>query len=121
MMYTSAQIIETAKLISPALPKLLSSSDASKVQDELQSLIAVQDFSQIWKILSQYPQTHRWCSRYLRNNSTRSGSRLLGNKVADPSSLIYACAHCDYRDVIFFLGMTPERCPKHPKDALFRV
>lgn len=123
-MYTPQEILEAAKAISPALPKLLDEPTATQLQAQLNTHVAAQDIANIWETLERSPQTQRWRDKFLEAkefNQSRSGSQLAGDMVAQPSGLIYACPHCDYRDVIFLLGMDPDPCPAHPDAVLYRV
>ena len=122
-MYTSQQILDAAEIISPILPQLLDQADAVNVQAQLELSILGKDIGQIWQILDQYPQTQRWRDKYFDPSliRVRSSSSLAGEMVAQPSGLIYACPHCDYRDVIFRIGMDPAPCPKHPDAILKRL
>ena len=123
-MYTPQQILNTAKAIQSVLPQLLDPAAASAMQAQLEPLLLNQDIAKIWETLDQFPQTQRWRTKYLNQEiatATRSGSQLAGDMVAQPSGLIYACPHCDYRDVVFLLGMAPDPCPDHPDALLHRV
>ncbi|WP_008307986.1 hypothetical protein [Leptolyngbya sp. PCC 6406] len=121
-MYTSEEILDAAKAILPALPKLLDEPTATQLQAQLNIHLAAQDIDQLWATLERSPQTQRWRSKYLNQVKVKgSGSQLAGDMVAQPSSLIYACPHCDYRDVIFLLGMDPDPCPDHPAAVLQRL
>jgi hypothetical protein len=122
-MYTPQEILNAAAIISPILPQLLNSSDAVKVQEQLDLAIVGKDIEQIWQILDQYPQTQRWRNKHFDPSliRVRSGSNLKGDMVAQASGLIYACPHCDYRDVVFLLGMEPDPCPRHPDVTLQRL
>lgn len=122
-MYTPQQILDAAEIISPILPQLLDQVDAVNVQAQLELAILGKDIAQIWQILDQYPQTQRWRDKYFDPSliRVRSSSNLTGDMVAQPSGLIYACPHCDHRDVIFRIGMDPDPCPKHPDTTLQRL
>ena len=121
-MYTPQEILNAAKAILPVLPKLLDEPTANQLQAQLNTHLAAQDIAKIWETLDRSPQTQRWRSKYLNQEiATRSGSQLAGDMVAQPSGLIYACPHCDYRDVVFLLGMDPDPCPEHPDAVLHRV
>jgi hypothetical protein len=115
-MYTPEQILQAAQRIQPVLPQLLEPAIATQVAADLQPLLQHQDLNQIWLLLDQHPQTQRWRDQYLSLIELRSG--LAGDMVAQPSGLIYACPHCNYRDVIFRVGMDPEPCPQHPTATL---
>jgi len=119
MLYKQEDILKAAEVISPALPKLLDATTATQLQQQLQELITTQNIPSIWEALEQHSQTQQWLSKYLGQSvASRSGSQLAGDMVAQPSGLIFACPHCDYRDVIFLLGMDPEPCPDHPESSL---
>jgi hypothetical protein len=122
-MYTPQEILDAAEIISPILPQLLDQADAVNVQAQLELAILGKDITQIWKILDQYPQTQRWRDKYFDPTliRVRSNSNLAGDMVAKPSGLIYACPHCDYRDVIFRIGMDLIPCLKHPDATLQRL
>lgn len=122
-MYTPQEILDIATIIYPILPKLLAQSDTVKIQEQLELAISGKDIAQIWRILDQYPQTQRWRDKYFDPSliRVRSSSNLAGDMVAQPSGLIYACPHCDYRDIVFLLGMDPDPCPKHPDATLQRL
>ncbi|TVQ20810.1 MAG: hypothetical protein EA367_07400 [Leptolyngbya sp. DLM2.Bin15] len=129
-MYTPQEILGAAKAILPVLPKLLDEPTANQLQAQLNTYLAAQDIAKIWETLEQTPQTQHWRDKFFEAkelNKSRSVSQLAGNSqlggdmVAQPSGLIYACPHCDYRDVIFLLGMDPDPCPDHPDAVLHRV
>jgi len=121
-MYEPEEILNAAEVIFPILPKLLDATTAAQLQQQLQQFIITQDIESIWQALDQYPQTRHWRSKYLEQSvANRSGSQLDGDMVAQPSGLIYACPHCDYRDVVFFIGMNPDSCPNHPDAVLYRI
>lgn len=122
-MYTPQEILDAAEIIYPILPQLLDPPNTDKVQKQLELAISGKDIPQIWQILGQYPQIQRWRDKYFDPSMirVRSSSNLAGDMVAQPSGLIYVCPHCDYRDVIFLLGMDPDPCPKHPDATLQRL
>ena len=129
-MYTPQEILGAAKAILPVLPQLLDKPTANQLQAQLNTYLAAQDIAKIWETLERTPQTQHWRDKFFdakELNKSRSVSQLAGNSqlggdmVAHPSGLIYACPHCDYRDVIFLLGMDPDPCPDHPDAVLHRV
>jgi hypothetical protein len=96
------------------------------LQTQLTTHLAAQDITKItkiWETLDQFPQTQRWRDRYFDPTVRRTRSQLAGDMVPQPSGIIYACPHCDYRDVVFLLGMTPDPCPNHhhPEAMLYCV
>lgn len=122
-MYTPQQLLNAAEAIEPILPQLLNQADAAHIKEQLELARLGKDSTQIWQLLDQYPQTQRWRNQYFDPSMirVRSSSQLAGEMVAQPSGLIYACPHCDYRDVVFLIGMEPEPCPKHPDAILQRL
>jgi len=122
-MYTPQEILDAAEIIYPILPQLLDQSNTVKLQEQLELAISGKNIAQIWQILDQYPQTQRWRDKYFAPSliHVRSSSNLAGNMVAQPSGLIYTCPHCDYRDVVFLLGMDADPCPSHPDANLQRL
>lgn len=120
-MYTPQEILDAATAILPVLPKLLDEPTATQVQAQLNTHLASQDIAQIWATLELSPQTQRWRDRYFEPATSRRYSPLAGDMVVQPSGLIYACPHCNYRDVVFFTGMDPDPCPNHPDAVLYRV
>jgi hypothetical protein len=120
-MYDPKQILNAAELIQPVLPLLLDPATAGKTQAQLEASRLAKDVAKIWETLDQFPQTQRWRTKYLDKDATRVSSKLDGEMVAEPSGLIYACPHCNYRDVVFLLGMDPEPCPNHPTAILQRL
>ena len=120
-MYTSQEILEAATAILPVLPKLLDEPTATQVKAQLNTHLASQDIAQIWATLDQSPQTQRWRDRYFGPTTKGGYSPLAGDMVVQASGLIYACPHCNYRDVVFFVGMNPDPCPNHPDAVLYRL
>ncbi|NJN32408.1 MAG: hypothetical protein HC824_19770 [Synechococcales cyanobacterium RM1_1_8] len=121
-MYSSQQVLDAAEVIYPVLPQLLDEPKAAQVQGQLETALFGKDIVTILDTLDQYPQTQRWFAKYtVVSMIHRSGSQLHGDMVAQPSGLIYACPHCDYRDPVFLLGMDPDPCPKHPDAVLQRL
>lgn len=123
MFYDPQQILNAAKAILPALPQLLDPATARAMKAQLETLLFDQNIAKIWETLDQSPQTQNWRTKYLNQEKitvTRSSSQLAGDMVPQPG-IIYACPNCDYRDVVFLLGMDPDPCPNHPDAVLRRL
>jgi hypothetical protein len=120
-MLTTQQIIQIAQTLQPQLSNLLRAETATTVDRQLTTLL--KQFEQGQPVEEQVLlllHAQEPLRPYLTPNTNKSFN-LPGNRVAQPSSLIYKCSECNYTDNVAQQGMKPDPCPDHPNAVLQKL